>query len=93
MDFQPRRGSRIAKQPGGLNSEQQAVGNLMCKFSLISGDEAPSDVAPEAYSRIFKMPLMDEMIEAIAELYGWSLAMIRGCSRRTQVCRWPLVAA
>uniref|UniRef100_A0ACD5YU04 Uncharacterized protein n=1 Tax=Avena sativa TaxID=4498 RepID=A0ACD5YU04_AVESA len=80
LNFQPRRSSRIAKQPGGLNSEQKAVRNLMRKLGLIAQDEAPSDVALEAFHRMFETPLTDEMIEAVGELYGWTLSAIRGCA-------------
>jgi hypothetical protein len=52
----------------------------MRKLGLISGDEGPTDAELEAYRRVFETPLTDEMLEAIAELYGWSLQLIRGCS-------------
>jgi len=80
LDFQPRRSSRIAGQPGGLNTEQKAVRNLLRKLGLITGDEAPSEAAMEAYRRMFETPLTDDMIEAVGELYGWSLSAIRGCA-------------
>jgi hypothetical protein len=67
-------------QPCGLNAEQKAVRNLMRKLGLLSGDEPPSDAAVEAYHKLFLTPLTDDMIEAIAELYGWSLGTLRGCS-------------
>jgi hypothetical protein len=80
MDLQPRRSSRIAaKQPGG-NTEMRVVRNLMRKLGLIKGDEEPSVEAMEAYHRMYELPLSEDMVEAIAELYGWSLSMIRGCS-------------
>jgi hypothetical protein len=80
LNFQPRRSSRIARQPGGMNMEMKAVRNLMRKLGLITGDEAPSEAALEAYHRMFELPMTDDMIEAIAELYGWTLDTIRGCS-------------
>jgi hypothetical protein len=80
LNFQPRRSSRIAGQPGGMNMEMKAVRNLMRKLGLITGDEAPSEAALEAYHRMFELPMTDDMIEAIAELYGWTLDTIRGCS-------------
>jgi hypothetical protein len=52
----------------------------MRKLGLISGDEGPTDAELEAYRRVFETPLTDEMLEAIAELYGWLLQLIRGCS-------------
>ena len=58
----------------------KAVRNLMRKLGLISGDELPSEAALEAYRRMYDLPLTDDMIEAVAELYGWSLSTIRGCS-------------
>jgi hypothetical protein len=39
LNFQPRRSSRIAGQPGGLNAEMKAVRNLMRKLGLLEGDE------------------------------------------------------
>jgi hypothetical protein len=80
VNFQPRRSSRIAKQPGGMNAEMKAVRNLMRKLGLLSGDEAPSTAALEAYHKMYELPLTDDMIEAIAEFYGWTLSTIRGCS-------------
>jgi hypothetical protein len=80
LNFQPRRSSRIAGQPGGLNAEMKAVRNLMRKLGLLKGDEAPSAAALEAYHKMYELPLTDDMIEAIAEFYGWSLSTIRGCS-------------
>ncbi|KAK1603513.1 hypothetical protein QYE76_008297 [Lolium multiflorum] len=80
LNFQPRRSSRIAKQPGGMNTEMKAVRNLMRKLGLLSGDEAPSTAALEAYHKMYELPLTDDMIEAIAEFYGWTLSTIRGCS-------------
>jgi hypothetical protein len=80
LNFQPRRSSRIAGQPGGLNAEMRAVRNLMRKLGLLKGDEAPSEAALEAYHKMYELPLTDDMIEAIAEFYGWSLSTIRGCS-------------
>lgn len=80
LGFQPRRSFRIAGQPGGLNSEQKAVCNLMHKLGLISGDEAPSEAALEAYRMMFETPITEDVIEAVAELYGWSLSAIRGCA-------------
>jgi hypothetical protein len=80
LNFQPRRSSRIAKQPGGMNAEMKAVRNLMRKLGLLSGDEAPSTAALEAYHKMYELPLTDDMIEAIAEFYGWTLSTIRGCS-------------
>jgi hypothetical protein len=80
LNFQPHRSSRIAGQPGGMNMEMKAVRNLMRKLGLLSGDEASSEAALEAYHKMFELPMTDDMIEAIAELYGWSLATIRGCS-------------
>jgi hypothetical protein len=58
----------------------RAVRNLMRKLGLLKGDEAPSEAALEAYHKMYELPLMDDMIEAIAEFYGWSLSTIRGCS-------------
>jgi hypothetical protein len=52
----------------------------MRKLGLIKGDEEPSVEAMEAYHRMYELPLSEDMVEAIAELYGWSLSMIRGCS-------------
>jgi hypothetical protein len=52
----------------------------MRKLGLLSGDETPSEAAVEAYHKLFLTPLTDDMIEAIAELYGWSLETLRGCS-------------
>jgi len=52
---------------------------LLSPLGLISGDEAPSEATLEAYHRMFEMPLTDEMIEAVGELYGWSLCAIKGC--------------
>jgi hypothetical protein len=80
LNFQPRRSSWIAGQPGGLSTEMKAVRNLMRKLGLLSGDEAPSAAALEAYHKMYELPLTDDMIEAIAEFYGWTLATIRGCS-------------
>ncbi|KAK1620921.1 hypothetical protein QYE76_026438 [Lolium multiflorum] len=80
LNFQPRRSSRIAGQPGGLSAEMKAVRNLMRKLGLLQGDEAPSEAALEAYHKMYELPLTDDMIEAIAEFYGWSLSTIRGCS-------------
>ena len=60
--------------------ELRAVKNLMRKLGLIKGDEAPTEAAMEAYHKMFEMPLTEDMIEAIAELYGWSLSTLRGCS-------------
>jgi hypothetical protein len=80
LNFQPRRSSRIAKQPGGMNAEMKAVRNLMRKLGLISGDEAPTEAALDAYHKMYELPLTDDMIEAIAEFYGWTLSSIRGCS-------------
>jgi hypothetical protein len=80
LNFQPRRSSRIAGQPGGLNAEMKAVRNLMRKLGLLEGGEAPSEAALEAYHKMYELPLTDDMIEAIAEFYGWSLSTIRGCS-------------
>jgi hypothetical protein len=80
MDFQPRRSPRIASQPCGLNSEQKAVRNLMRKLGLLPGDEPPSSEALEAYRRLFELPLTDDMIAAIGELYGWSLSSIKSCA-------------
>jgi hypothetical protein len=79
LDFQPRRSSRIAKQPGG-NTEMRAVRNLLRKLGLIKGEEEPSVAAMEAYHRMYELPLSEDMVEAIAELYGWSLSTLRGCS-------------
>jgi hypothetical protein len=67
LNFQPRRSSRIAGQPGGLNAEMKAVWNLMRKLSLLEGDEVPSVVALEAYHKMYELPLTDDMIEAITE--------------------------
>jgi hypothetical protein len=36
--------------------------------------------ALEAYHKVYELPLTDDMIEAIAEFYGWTLSSIRGCS-------------
>jgi hypothetical protein len=58
----------------------KAVRNLMRKLGLLKGDEAPSEAALEAYRRMYELPLTDDIIEAIAEFYGWSLETIRGCS-------------
>jgi len=80
FNFQLRRSSQIARQPGGLNSEQRVVRNLMRKLGLIAQDEAPSEAALEAFHRMFETPLMDEMMEAVGELYGWTLSAIRGCA-------------
>jgi hypothetical protein len=80
LNFQPRRSSRIAKQPGGMDAEMRAVRNLMRKLGLLSGDEAPTAAALEAYHKMYELPLTDDMIEAIAEFYGWTLSSIRGCS-------------
>jgi hypothetical protein len=80
LNFQPLRRSRIAKQPGGMNAEMKAVRNLMRKLGLLSGDEAPSTAALDAYHKMYELPLMDDMIEAIAEFYRWTLSSIRGCS-------------
>jgi hypothetical protein len=52
LNFQPRRSSRIAGQPGGLNAEMKAVRNLMRKLGLLEGDEAPSKAALEAYHKM-----------------------------------------
>jgi hypothetical protein len=79
MDFQPRRSPRIAGQSFGLNSEQKAVRNLMRKLGLLPDDAPPSVEAMEAYHKLFELPLTDDMIEAIGELYGWSLSSIKGC--------------
>jgi hypothetical protein len=79
MDFQSRRTSRIAKQPGG-NTEVRAVRNLLRKLGLIKADEEPSEAAMEAYHRMYELPLIEDMVEAIAELNGLSLSTIRGCS-------------
>lgn len=80
LNFQPRRSARIARPPGGVNTEQKAVRNLLQKLGFISSDEAPSEEAMEAYHRMFETPLMEDMFEAIGELYGWSLLTIRGCA-------------
>ncbi|KAK1616789.1 hypothetical protein QYE76_022306 [Lolium multiflorum] len=80
LAMNPRRSSRIAGQPGGLNSEMKAVCNLMRKPGLIFEDEAPSGVALAAYHKMYKLPMTDNMIEAVAELYGWTLSTIRGYS-------------
>jgi hypothetical protein len=58
----------------------RAVRNLMHKLGLIKGDEAPSEVALQAYHKMFELAMTDDMIGSIAELYGWLLATIRGCS-------------
>jgi hypothetical protein len=63
-----------------MSMEMKAVHNLMRKLGLISRDEAPSLAALEAYHKMFELPMTDDMIEEISELYGWSLATIRGCS-------------
>jgi hypothetical protein len=52
----------------------------MRKLGLLTGDDAPSVAALEAYHKMYKLPLTDDMIEAIAEFYGWSLSSITGCS-------------
>jgi hypothetical protein len=78
LNFQPQRSSRIAGQPGGLNAEMKAVRNLMRKLGLLEGDAAPSEAALEAYHKMYELPLANDMIEAIAEFYGWSLSTIRG---------------
>lgn len=51
----------------------------MCKLGMITGDEASSEAALEAYYMMSQLPLTD-MIEAIVKLYGCSLLSIRGCS-------------
>jgi hypothetical protein len=52
-----------------MNMEMKAVINLMRKLGLLSGDEAPSEAALEAYHKMFELPMTDDMIKAIAELY------------------------
>jgi hypothetical protein len=63
-----------------MDAEMKAVRNLMRKLGLLSGDEAPSVAALEAYHKMYELPLTDDMIEATAEFYGWTLSLIRGCS-------------
>jgi hypothetical protein len=63
-----------------MNTEMKAVRNLMLKLGLLTGDEAPSMAALEAYYKMYELPLTDDMIEAIDEFYGWTLSTIRGCS-------------
>jgi hypothetical protein len=63
-----------------MNMETKAVRNLMRQLGLTTAVEAPLDAALEAYHKMFELPMTDDMIEAITEPYGWSLAMIRGCS-------------
>ena len=82
MDFQPRLSSRIAGELCGLNTEEHARHNLMRKLGLISGDEAPSMAALEAYHKLFEVPLSKDMIEAIGELYRWTLSAIREAAFR-----------
>jgi hypothetical protein len=86
LNFQPRRSSRIAKQPGGMDAKMKVVQNLMRKLDLLSGDEAPSVAALEAYHKMYELSLTDDMIEAIVEFYGWMLSSIRGCSRLCWGC-------
>lgn len=52
----------------------------MRKLGLIAEDEAPSKAALDAFHRMFETPLSDDMIEAVGELYGWTLSAIRGCA-------------
>ena len=63
-----------------MKTEIRAVWNLMRKLGLALGDEAPNAAALEAYHKLFDLPMIEDMIEAIAELYGWSLSTLRGCS-------------
>jgi hypothetical protein len=53
-----------------MNMEMKVIINLMRKLGLLSGDEAQSEAALEAYHKMFELPMMDDMIEAIEELYG-----------------------
>ena len=66
-----------------MNTEMRAVRNLMRKLGLAWGDEAPNAAALEAYHKMFELPMTEDMIEAIAELYRWSLSTLRGCSPST----------
>jgi hypothetical protein len=77
LNFQPRRSRRLVGLSVGLNSEQRALRNLLRKLGIIEGDEI-SNEAIVAYHRLFEVPLEDDMIEAIAELYGWSLGSLSG---------------
>jgi hypothetical protein len=52
----------------------------MRQLGLSTTDEVPSEATLEAYHEMFELPMPDDMIEAITELYGWSLDTIRGCS-------------
>jgi hypothetical protein len=52
----------------------------MRKLGLISGDEAPSEATLAAYHKMYELPMTDNLIEVVAELYGWMLSTIRGCS-------------
>jgi hypothetical protein len=60
----------------GLDTEQRALRVLLRKLGVIEGDESISDEAIAAYHRLFEMPLEDDMIEAMADLYGWSLGSL-----------------
>jgi hypothetical protein len=65
LNFQTRRSSRITGQPARLSTEMEAVRNLMRKLGPITGDEASSVAVLEAYHKMYELPLMDDMIEAI----------------------------
>jgi hypothetical protein len=60
--------------------EMKMVRNLTLKLDLITGDDAPSKAVLEAYHMMLELPMKDDMIEPIVDLYRWSLAAVIGCS-------------
>jgi hypothetical protein len=54
----------------------KAVRDFMRKLGLISEDETPSEATLAAYHKMYESPMTNIMIEAVAELYGWTLSTI-----------------
>lgn len=76
-DLQPRRSSRLAGAAVGLNSEQRAQRVLLRKLGIVKEDEVPSKEAIGAYRRLFEVRLEEDMVAAIADFFGWTVASLR----------------
>lgn len=76
-NFTPRRSGRIALTDRGLDSEMKAKRILLRRLGLLQEDEPLNDAILARYSALFKQPLAEDVIQAFADFYGWSLPPVQ----------------
>lgn len=76
-NFIPRRSGHIALSDRGLDSEMKAKRVLLRRMGLLQDDEPLSDALLAKYSALFKQPLAEDVIQAFADFYDWSMPSVK----------------